>query len=232
MALHRRNPGNRRADAHVTRPFQRRAMECDTASGPAAVDETPDWWPYAPEFPHWHVWRGVAGLLRTPAEVEPAQGGARQGLDDSARPDYPGRGASLSHAVARCGRPVPVALTRSEPSLPGLAREPWNSYSLGLRWLEPGQATFGSPRKSARRWPSRVRFGNYGEKPKSFAPWHTNVLPMKRLLDLTALRALARGCAVLGAGGGGDPYLGLLQAMQATEDFGPVPLIDVDDLPD
>jgi hypothetical protein len=23
----------------------------------------PEWWPYAPEFPHWHVWRGVAGLL-------------------------------------------------------------------------------------------------------------------------------------------------------------------------
>jgi uncharacterized protein len=60
----------------------------------------------------------------------------------------------------------------------------------------------------------------------------TNVLPMKRLLDLDSLRALARGCAVLGAGGGGDPYLGLLQAMQATEDFGPVPLIDVDELPD
>jgi hypothetical protein len=38
-------------------------MECDTASGNVAVDETPDWWPYAPEFPHWHVWRGVAGLL-------------------------------------------------------------------------------------------------------------------------------------------------------------------------
>jgi DUF917 family protein len=55
---------------------------------------------------------------------------------------------------------------------------------------------------------------------------------MKRLLDLDALRALARGCAVLGAGGGGDPYLGLLQAMQATEDFGPVPLVDLDELPD
>jgi hypothetical protein len=38
-------------------------MECDTASGAAVVDESPDWWPYAPEFPHWHVWRGVAGLL-------------------------------------------------------------------------------------------------------------------------------------------------------------------------
>jgi hypothetical protein len=38
-------------------------MECDTAPRLAVVDETPDWWPYAPEFPHWHVWRGVAGLL-------------------------------------------------------------------------------------------------------------------------------------------------------------------------
>jgi DUF917 family protein len=54
---------------------------------------------------------------------------------------------------------------------------------------------------------------------------------MKRLLDPDSLRALARGCAVLGAGGGGDPYLGLLQALQATEDFGPVPLVDLDELP-
>jgi uncharacterized protein len=54
---------------------------------------------------------------------------------------------------------------------------------------------------------------------------------MKRLLDSRSLRALARGCAVLGAGGGGDPYLALLQALQATEDFGPVPLVDLDELP-
>jgi hypothetical protein len=38
-------------------------MESGTASGSAAVDESPDWWPYAQQFPHWHVWRGVAGLL-------------------------------------------------------------------------------------------------------------------------------------------------------------------------
>jgi hypothetical protein len=25
--------------------------------------EVPDWWPYAAEFPHWHVWRGVGGLV-------------------------------------------------------------------------------------------------------------------------------------------------------------------------
>ena len=28
-----------------------------------AEDQTPDWWPYAPEFPHWHVWQGVCGLV-------------------------------------------------------------------------------------------------------------------------------------------------------------------------
>jgi hypothetical protein len=36
---------------------------------------------------------------------------------------------------------------------------------------------------------------------------------------------------VLGAGGGGDPCLALLQALQASGDFGPVSLIDVDELP-
>ena len=44
---------------------------------------------------------------------------------------------------------------------------------------------------------------------------------MKRLLDPDALHALARGCAILGEGGGGDSYVALLQVLQATEDFGP-----------
>ena len=55
---------------------------------------------------------------------------------------------------------------------------------------------------------------------------------MKRLLDPDSLRALSRGCAILGAGGGGDAYVTLLQVLQATEDFGPVPLVDLDELPD
>ncbi|HEU5386004.1 MAG TPA: DUF917 domain-containing protein [Streptosporangiaceae bacterium] len=55
---------------------------------------------------------------------------------------------------------------------------------------------------------------------------------MKRLLDPSSLRALAHGCAVLGAGGGGDTYLALLQALQATEDYGPATLVDLDELPD
>ena len=55
---------------------------------------------------------------------------------------------------------------------------------------------------------------------------------MKQLLDQDTLRAMARGCAVLGAGGGGDTYYALLQALQAAEDFGPAALVDVDELPD
>ena len=54
---------------------------------------------------------------------------------------------------------------------------------------------------------------------------------MKRLLDEAALRSLARGCAVLGTGGGGDPRIGLLLALQALEEFGPTELVDLDDLP-
>lgn len=29
----------------------------------AAGEDVPDWWPYAAEFPQWHVWRGVSGLV-------------------------------------------------------------------------------------------------------------------------------------------------------------------------
>jgi len=54
---------------------------------------------------------------------------------------------------------------------------------------------------------------------------------MKHLLDEPALRALARGCAVLGTGGGGDSRIGLLQAMQAVQEFGPTELVDLDELP-
>ncbi len=52
------------------------------------------------------------------------------------------------------------------------------------------------------------------------------------LLSEGELRAIARGAAVLGAGGGGDPLIGLLMALQAFEEFGPVELVDLDDLPD
>jgi uncharacterized protein len=91
-------------------------------------------------------------------------------------------------------------------------------------------------------WPCRVRAGEnvlpstsgeiYAERSYQRHFPAAAAAHVKRLLDSASLRALARGCAILGAGGGGDPYLGLLQALQATEDFGPVPLVDLDELPD
>ena len=51
-------------------------------------------------------------------------------------------------------------------------------------------------------------------------------------LTKTALAALARGAAVLGAGGGGDPYIGTLLAGQAIAQFGDVDLVALPDLPD
>lgn len=51
-------------------------------------------------------------------------------------------------------------------------------------------------------------------------------------LDASNLPALARGCAILGAGGGGDTSVGLLASLQTVEDFGPVPLLSLHELPD
>ncbi|MQA01823.1 MAG: DUF917 family protein [Streptosporangiales bacterium] len=52
------------------------------------------------------------------------------------------------------------------------------------------------------------------------------------MIDDEVLPAHARGCAILGTGGGGAPKIGLLAARQAIADHGPVPLVDLDDLPD
>lgn len=51
-------------------------------------------------------------------------------------------------------------------------------------------------------------------------------------IDLDTLDDLATGAAVLGTGGGGDPYVGKLMAEQAIAEHGPVELLDPADLPD
>ncbi len=40
-------------------------MEDEESSGRRGPldEDVPDWWRYATEFPHWHVWRGVCGLV-------------------------------------------------------------------------------------------------------------------------------------------------------------------------
>ena len=51
-----------------------------------------------------------------------------------------------------------------------------------------------------------------------------------KYLNIEEMEYLAIGAAILGTGGGGDPYLGKLMAIQAIKEKGPVPLLDVSEL--
>ena len=53
-----------------------------------------------------------------------------------------------------------------------------------------------------------------------------------RIIDESVLEDLALGAAVLGTGGGGDPYIGKLMARQAIRDYSPVELYTLDELDD
>jgi uncharacterized protein len=53
-----------------------------------------------------------------------------------------------------------------------------------------------------------------------------------RTIGVDDLEDIAIGGAVLGTGGGGDPYVGKLMAQQAIRKHGPVRLVDVSELPD
>lgn len=53
-----------------------------------------------------------------------------------------------------------------------------------------------------------------------------------RMIDEEALADITLGATVLGSGGGGDPYLGWLLSREAIRKHGPVPLVDLDDVPD
>lgn len=53
-----------------------------------------------------------------------------------------------------------------------------------------------------------------------------------RLIGLEDVEDIALGASLLGAGGGGDPYVGKLAAMAAIRDCGPVRLLDADEVPD
>jgi DUF917 family protein len=52
------------------------------------------------------------------------------------------------------------------------------------------------------------------------------------MIDVADLDDIAVGGAILGTGGGGDPYIGKLMAQQAIRKYGPVRLIDVDEMKD
>ncbi len=53
-----------------------------------------------------------------------------------------------------------------------------------------------------------------------------------RLLHPKNIEDIALGAAVLGTGGGGDPYIGKLMGIQAIREFGPVELVSLDEIDD
>lgn len=53
-----------------------------------------------------------------------------------------------------------------------------------------------------------------------------------RTLGIQEIEDIALGAALLGAGGGGDPYIGKLVALGAVKECGPVTLLDPEEIPD
>src|SRR4051812_33031971 len=53
-----------------------------------------------------------------------------------------------------------------------------------------------------------------------------------RTLDAEQVKDVARGAAILGTGGGGDPYLGTLAALRVLEEYGPPTVLTADELDD
>ncbi len=53
-----------------------------------------------------------------------------------------------------------------------------------------------------------------------------------RKIDVSEIEDIALGAALLGAGGGGDPYIGKLVAIGAVKECGPVTMLDPDEVPD
>ena len=53
-----------------------------------------------------------------------------------------------------------------------------------------------------------------------------------RTLGRQEIEDIALGAALLGAGGGGDPYIGKLVALSAVEEYGAVTLLDPEEVPD
>lgn len=55
---------------------------------------------------------------------------------------------------------------------------------------------------------------------------------MRRKIGVKEIEDMALGATVLGAGGGGDPYVGKLMAIEAIKRYGEVELITPDEIPD
>ena len=61
---------------------------------------------------------------------------------------------------------------------------------------------------------------------------HTYIVPTMWQVGEDDLEAIAIGAGILGTGGGGNPYIGRLRARQAIREYGPVTVLDPEELPE
>jgi Protein of unknown function (DUF917) len=87
------------------------------------------------------------------------------------------------------------------------------------------------PHKTTRRPPASARRGTRSTRASRPAR-HRAKTASVTMIGIADLDDIAVGGAILGTGGGGDPYIGKLMAQQAIRKYGPVRLIDVDEMKD
>ena len=94
-----------------------------------------------------------------------------------------------------------------------------------------------TPQSAGNRRPQGLRLPRTHFQPAA-APAHrglrqrNHIMKFLRTIHAEDMEDIATGGAILGTGGGGDPYVGKLMAQQAIKQYGPVNLVDIDELPD
>ncbi len=100
----------------------------------------------------------------------------------------------------------------------------------------PAHELMKTERAPGGRRPQGVRLSRNRLSPAGFRPYQgereMTELKLIRMIDAADLEDIAIGGAILGTGGGGDPYIGKLMAQGAIRRHGKVRLVDVDSFAD
>src|SRR6201999_1593751 len=139
-----------------------------------------------------------------------------------------GSSAAARHDRTRWRSSSPTARAPATPRRPGCG----SPRPRASTFTPAAEASSATPQSATHR-PSTTTCAPATSLPPTREP--TTPMPSRRSpmhIDEEVLPARARGCSVLGAGGGGDVHTGLLACQQAVQTHGPVPVVDLDELPD
>ena len=127
----------------------------------------------------------------------------------------------------------------------GRPRSSRSSETQPRRGARRGQARGDRARDGGRRGPGDAcgswtstrcrclpaRATRRGSASRPWETWSWGGRPLREITEAD-LDDLAIGAAILGTGGGGEPYIGKLLARAAIREHGPVTIVDVDEVPD